>query len=390
MPNSKRYASLASRALFTSVLVLAVFLAPSGQAATNLSILPGAAETAGQNGAYFSSTLWITNISTGTVNALIGLIPASGAAPAPVAVTIPAGRTQRFLRALSTLFGPNFKSGTITVSADGNLALQLVTQNIADERGTYGLALTPVAENELLTAGKTGHAIWVSQSGDPTVGYRTNVAAALVDKDTSLEVRVFDEAGTLRGTRNVGTATPANWQESVASIAGSELPRGRVEIKVLTGRATGYTAVVDNVTGDGIASQTVAISPTVNDLLLDGVARTPGANGTHWSTDVRLFNPNPSALTVTLDAIGFPTGPASILRTIPANGLVEIQDVLAAFGMPDGVAGALRLHAASPFLAAGRTNNSDPTGQRPGTISAYQQPIPFPAGLVAAPDTAVF
>jgi len=123
MPYSKRPAArapLTSLTSLASVLALAVFLASSGQAATSLSILPGAAETAGQNGAFFSSTLWMTNLSTDPVHALVGLVPPSGAAPTPVAVTLLGGRTQLFAHALSTLFGPNVKSGTITVSADGN------------------------------------------------------------------------------------------------------------------------------------------------------------------------------------------------------------------------------------------------------------------------------
>ena len=83
-------------------------------------------------------------------------------------------------------------------------------------------------------------------------------------------------------------------------------------LEVLRGRATGYTAVVDNVTGDGIAVLAERLPFETGEILLDGAARAPGLNGTHWSTDLRLFNPGRGPLAVTLEPVGLPGSPRTI------------------------------------------------------------------------------
>jgi len=94
----------------------------------------------------------------------------------------------------------------------------------------------------------------------------------------------------------------------------------------------------------GIDSLVERLDRGTTDFLLDGVARTPGANNTHWNTDVRPFNPNDTPLDVNIDSAGFSSGNSTVTRSIPPSGLIEIVDILGAggFGYPDGVAGALR------------------------------------------------
>ncbi|MFN8005507.1 MAG: hypothetical protein U0V70_00470 [Terriglobia bacterium] len=159
-----------------------------------------------------------------------------------------------------------------------------------------------------------------------------------------------------------------------------------------SGRAAGYAAVVDNVTNDGIAVMAESLGMGFADLLLDGVAHTPGSNGTYWRTDARLFNPNSEVLTVSIESLGVVSGSTTISRVVPAKGLLELVDILGpgGFGYPEGSAGALRFQGGQPFFVAGRTSNLDPLGQRLGTYSAYQQAIPFDFGLVTSSETGVF
>jgi hypothetical protein len=140
-----------------------------------------------------------------------------------------------------------------------------------------------------LPAGATANAIWASQGN----GYRTNVALTLLDPNSSVQLTVYDEENSRRGQTTVSSPTPISWQASLSDLIGStSLPVGRVEFQVFQGRAAGYTAVVDNVTNDGVVVMAELVRNDATDFLLNGVARTSGANRTYWRSDVRLFNLN--------------------------------------------------------------------------------------------------
>ncbi|MCE7956692.1 MAG: hypothetical protein DYH06_01940 [Acidobacteria bacterium ACB2] len=370
-------------------LLLLALAAPRALAAR--VFLPGAAQVDGGSGARFRSEVVLSNPGTTAADVTVTLIP-GGATPsaAPAVLLLPAGRTARFPEALRDLFGVESGFGTLAVSSPVPVLASLTTRNVADPRGTYGVSVPAVAEPSLLGAGETGHAVWLTHSAGPDAGFRTNVSVTLVDPGSSVEVRVLDSSGRLAGSRVV-SGGPLTWQESAGTIAGP-LPIGRAEVRVTAGRATGYTVVNDNVTSDAIATPFERVRPGPSELLLDGVARTAGQNDTHWSTDLRLYNPGATPLAVVLSGLGLPSAPAPLSVIVPADSVVEVPDVLgeSGLGLPDGVAGALRLSAAGPLLVAARTSNTDPAGERPGTFSAQQRAIPWPSGLLAAPSTAAF
>ena len=359
------------------------------QATQQVWILPGAAETAGLFGARFSSTLFVTNFGSASASVQIGFIPYSGkATPAPVTRSIASGETQQISSVLSSLFGLSSDAGTLTVSSAASLALWMTTVNIANTAGTYGLAIEPLASEMILSAGSSGHAVWASQ----TDAFRTNVAVVLLDPNSSARVTVYDEQGRERGTTTVSSLTPISWQAALPDLIGpAPLAVGRVEIAVTQGRAAGYAAVVDNVTNDGIAVMAEAVRSDGTDYLLNGVARSPGINNTFWSTDLRLLNPDSSPLQVNLDSLGM-GGTATLVRTVPASGVIEITDVLgpSGFGFSQAAAGALRVRTSSPFLLAARTSNRDLSGSRPGSFSAFQRPALFSTGFVASPADGLF
>ncbi len=359
------------------------------QTAPYVWYLPGAAETAGQFGAHFSSTLVITNVGSSGATAQIRLIPYAGkTVPPPVGLYLAAGETMEISAVLQTLYDLTSDAGTLTITSDAPLVLWMTTSNVANSAGTYGLALRPLSSAMLLSKGATGHAIWVIQGN----GFRTNVAVTLLDPNSSIEVRVYDEQNRVRGQTMFSSSTPISWQASISDLIGSTpLGLGRVELHVVQGRAAGYTAVVDNVTNDGIAVMAEMVRSDSTDFLLNGVARTSGVNGTYWRSDIRLLNPSPAALEVRLDSLGFSQN-LTLTRTIPAFGLIEITDVLGpdGFGYPQGVAGALRFRANGPFLVAGRTSNLDPSGNRPGSFSAFEYPVTYTGSFLSASSSAVF
>ena len=370
-------------------LVVVYSLSLNGAASQNW-ILPGAAETKGLFGAHFSSTLYITNSGDTGAAVQISFIPYAGkSVPAPANLTVAAGGTVRVDHCLQTLFGLVADAGTLTLESSSPLVIWMSTANIANPAGSYGLALKPLSTTTLLNAGSKGDAIWISQDSH----YRTNLALLLLDPNTSVKVSVFDENDQLRGTNVVSSPTPVSWQTSLTNLIGSgELSLGRAELEVVTGKAAGYAAVVDNNTNDGIAVMAESLGTNGSDLLLNGVVRTAGANNTFWRTDVRLFNPNDHALEISIESLGVAAGNGMISKLVPAHSLMELMDVLGpgGFGFPEGSAGALRFHASQSFMLAGRTSNIDPQGVRPGTYSAYQQAVPFDAGLLQSSQIGVF
>src|SRR5262245_44388948 len=385
---------ISPRALVVFVLgitiCLAVSVLPRAQATQQVWILPGAAETAGRFGPRFSSTLFVTNLGSGSASAQIGFIPYSGK-PTPSSVTrsVAAGETLQVSSVLSSLFGLSSDAGTLTVSSAAPLVLWMTTVNVANTSGTYGLAIEPLSSEMILSAGTAGNAAWASQ----TDVFRTNVALVLLDPNSTARVTVFDEQSRQMGTTTVSSPTPISWQTALPDLIGpATLALGRIEIAVTQGRAAGYAAVVDNVTNDGIAVMAELVRSDGTDFLLNGVARSPGVNNTFWSTDLRLLNLDPSSpLQVSLDSLGM--GQAiTLVRTVPPSGMVEVTDVLGSggFGFSQAVAGAIRVRAPSPFLLAARTSNRDLTGSRPGSFSAFQRPARFASGFVKSPAGGVF
>ena len=307
--------------------------------------LPGAAETAGKNGAVYSSTLTITNPGSELAQLQINFIPYAGIlAPAAVDQVISAGETLRVERVLSTLFSLNASAGTLVLNSNRDIYCLPSTSNIANPVGTYGLAVKPVLSQDRLHAGQTGQSIWVSEKVD----FRTNVAVALLEANSAVGVSVYDNAGFLRGRTTVSSAVPVSWQSPIPDLVGPlPLPLGRVQFEVVKGSAIGYTAVVDNVTGDGIAVVAQELSAGVSDWILNGVAHSPGVGGTYWSTDVRIFNPNPEAVDLSIKSLGISGESRSILRTVSGDGLLELTDVLGPNGLQvsQASAGAVRFQA---------------------------------------------
>lgn len=378
------------------VICMALLASRPGQTAEpdNRRVLPGLANTFGANGTRFESEVWIANLGSTAAGVELGLIPFAGTAAPPLQTRLlAAGETLRLRNALLELFGLDGTAGTLTARSDQLFDLRAVTANVANPMGTYGLSLESVAPPGRLVPGQAGHSIWLSHSSDPSRGSRTNITVALTSPNSTVTVSVYDAAGVLRGLQVISSETPVSWQASTAQLAANpNIAIGRVKFAVTAGEATGFTSVVDNITGDGFVVQSERAGTGAADLLLNGVVRTPGVNNTRFVTDVRLFNPNESEQAVTIDALGFPSGPRVLTKTIAANGLLEFADILGpdGFNFPDGVAGALRFRAPLPLLVAGRTNNVDPSGA-PGTFSILQRAVAYEAGSIkpAQPATLV-
>jgi hypothetical protein len=112
-----------SNLLIAIVLVILVLAVTVGrqEAATQVWYLPGAAATAGQFGAQFSSTLTVTNVSVSSTSIQIGFIPYAGkSTPSVMSRSLAAGETLQIPRVLESLFGLMADAGTLSVASEAS------------------------------------------------------------------------------------------------------------------------------------------------------------------------------------------------------------------------------------------------------------------------------
>ncbi|HHQ49486.1 MAG TPA: hypothetical protein ENK19_11470, partial [Acidobacteria bacterium] len=93
-----------------------------------------------------------------------------------------------------------------------------------------------------------------------------------------------------------------------------------------------------------------------NRIVLPGAALAAGVAGTHWRSDLQLFNPGASAVKATVRFLRFSsTESAEESYTVEAGHLLVLEDVVSSLGT-DG-AGTLEITADGPILAGMRTYN---------------------------------
>ena len=338
-------------------------------------VLPGVARANGAFGSRFVSTAWLHNPSDSQLAIDLALVAATG--PAGTARLVLGPReTRRVEDPVGSLFGLDSAAGTLTARADRAFLLRGVTANVANPRGTYGLALPALREAEALRPGETGIVPWLTHTAAAGTGFRTNVAVALLEPGSEVLVSIVDDTGLVRGEKRLAADDALFWQRSVTELsADPEIPLGRVEVRVLRGSAVAYAAVVDNVTGDGLLALAHRVEMPAGppfSLLLPGAARVPGANGTLWRTGLRLVNPGLDPIEATFEV---PGGSARASRLVPPRGALEEPDLLGALGYPEGSAAPVRVTAPARLSVLAATRNVDPSG-RPGTFAASQEPAP--------------
>jgi hypothetical protein len=351
--------------------------------------VPGTSASPGRNGTFFVTELKIRNTGTSAASVGFDLLPLSGATPAAATRSVPPGETLVLPNALVDLFGAGQRAGTVRVTSSEPLFINARTYNNADPAGTFGLAVESVDEAHLLTPGQVGHIGWIAQGADGSKGFRTNVGIVLAAAGSSVDAVVFGANGTELG-RKTFAGGPLATQVSVADIASGDLAVARLELRVTAGKATGYSAVVDNVTGDGFTVAPSVITPgNWADVTLNGIARGPGRFGTFFRTDVRIVNPTATSRKVTISGLSLAAGgqpvPASATVEVGPHGVKELLDVLGdPLAAPEGVSGSLRFTSDAPVLVLGRTSNVRADGATFGsiqrTIEGYDYLNPLTTG----------
>jgi hypothetical protein len=379
-------------------LALGILLSVSAQALAqtpNSWTIPGTVNIEGLNGTRFVSDLALTNPGNVSAHVTISFIPVNAIpvnGTTPRQVMLSAGGTVVYRNLLDGLWGAQGAAGATLVASDVPLLIRARTYNTAAS-GTYGVALPVFANDRLLSLGDRADSLWISQSANASTGYRTNVAVVFPDDGGGAAiVTIYDADGNQVGTRDYGLDAPGFQQFSVSSFAGA-VPVGRAEIAVTRGRAAGYSVVNDNVTGDSSLFTFEDLPAGYQDVLVNGVARANGKNGTFFRTDGRFYNPATTDATVTVAFhANLDSNPSPVTRDfiVPAGKIIDIVDVLdSLLALPVGSSGALRFSSRFPVAILCRTSNVDPTGAKPGTFGAQQKPTQLLSFLMSADAGAV-
>jgi uncharacterized repeat protein (TIGR01451 family) len=230
--------------------------------------------------------------------------------------------------------------------------------------GTYGQYIPAVPYTNFVGQGAVLSMQQIAQSDK----YHTNLG--LVEgsgEAVTLEVRIFDGAGTKRAEFNVDLTGGQHTQiNSVVQAHGITLDDGRIEVEVTkgAGKVTAYASVIENATSDALLVPPV----TINDAghtkwVVPGVAGFTSASS-NWQSDVRIFNAGKAAIDLTL-AFYSRNGGTATTRTITlaAGEVRQFDRMLSSFFAIVQDAGALHVSTADParLVITARTYNE--TGQ---------------------------
>jgi hypothetical protein len=349
-----------------AVLIASFSLLIAAAASAKTWIVAGAMNGSGLNGVSFASEITLVNPDSESRSVtILPINPPGSPISDPLAATLAPGETRSFP---SPLAGP----GAVLIRSDGGVVVfgridsSVVTSPSSPARSS---PLPVFGEDELLQAGETGHAVWVSQSADASRGERTNVGVVFPDGGAAT-VTLFDASGAVLGSTGFDVSRAGFVQTGLGSLTTSDVPVGRVAIQVTRGSACAYTGILDNA-GRGlalVAAQRLPPAPNPMlqgrvDLVSSGVSQIGGRDGILWETDARVANPTPVGVNVSAYLLGA-AGSAEVgsLSLQPGQTLEFPDLVQSLFNISTPLTGAVLWRSTSPIVIATRTRAADSAG----------------------------
>jgi hypothetical protein len=224
---------------------------PYGNAALlTENYIAAAAHTGGVNQSVWRTDLDIHNTSGSSQTVVVELLTADQANEMPhsVSMMLAPYSSVRYRDVIDSLFGAE-GVGALRVLADGG-SVRVSSRSYNDEgEGTYGQGI-PSADGAI-GFGEVGRLVGLSQSGDSSTGFRTNVGLVnLTAGSVMVTIDLYDGDGGLIGS--VTRTLDAFEQNQVNGIFPEAVDVGYAEVWTNTpgGRFLAYGSVVDNTTGD--------------------------------------------------------------------------------------------------------------------------------------------
>jgi hypothetical protein len=356
-------------------------------------VLPSSAHAPGQNGAFFSTDLTVTN--TGAADATFTLKflghERDGSAGPGVVQTLAARRTVTYTDVLGSVFGVNAADaqnfGAIRINADTN-TLRIVSQTSTPPPsgvGTFGQAVPAQSGDDFVTAAFPRALLGLRQDA----AFRTNaVIANATEQAAHVDLALVSESGGPLGSTGIDLQ-PLEMRQIGAVVTALGAPLGTSDAVLVVSSPTGgariatYAAVIDQTTndprtilGDVLGPSATGVSST---YILPSSAHSGGQNGAFFSTDLTVSNQGTTDAAITFKFLGHDrdgqNGPEAV-RTLAAGKSATYKDVL---GLLFGVSatdtqnfGAIRISADTKALKiVSQTSTPPPSG-----VGTFGQAVP--------------
>jgi PKD repeat protein len=297
------------------------------------SLLPVAAQNSGAGGTSWRTELTLFNAGSQGANATITFLPGAAGEIRTKSLFLAPRQSVTYASALEELFDLTDAGGALAVeatSAGTSADLRVTSRTFTPGgNGTYGQSVPDVATSAL---SKTLYVTGLVSGA----AYRTNVGLVnRSDVAMATTLTLLTDNGAVIASKSM--AIPAqSFQQSALAAIFPEI--GNVAHDVLTLRVAAssdaaigaYASVVDNKTQDPVYIQGVP-APTGGSAMIPVVGRSPGANGTYWRSDVTLYNPGSTQMSLGLRYRG-----TTKLLSLGAGDTRVLADVLAMFGITSG------------------------------------------------------
>ena len=365
-----------SRVFRVSGLAVAVLvLSAAGVRAQDFRLtLPAAASLHGLPPTFFHSDVWILNGSAQNETTVTATYrcAAAGCGDSVQTFTIPPRQVRFFPDIVETLFHAPETSGAIELESRTALIVtsRLSSLELAEPSiGMFVPGLKPGDAHPSLALTSLSH------SADPGSGFRTNVGIYNPeDVAQPVAFQFFDASGAFLGefVDTVGARSPHQVNDGDIfrrlNVAGDV----RDFYCLVTGDGAhsllAWAAVIDRRSQDPIFVRGEdAAGLRVSKVTLPAVASLPGAGGTFFHSDARIWNASPTAFTtVTARYVCFTgdCGDSEQTFLLGPRRMMVVDDIVASLFHAPGTGGAVELVSSQPLVVTSRLytpDRSEPT-----------------------------
>ncbi len=303
-------------------------------------VVPAVARTSGMMGSFWRTDLVLHNPDPEPLTVRLRFVPSSGPGGTPMGlpgeapVSLAASEIRVLEDVLGSTFGQESASGALFLTAEGMRSLEATSRTYTTTAlGTYGVGVGAV---DIFAASSPRFPVTFSGA---LLGadFRTN-AGAVDTSGRGAEVSLrFAGGDGWAGMDDFSFLAPAGGHAQINGLAftlGLDAWRtGAVTYRPLTGEVIPFLVAVDNRTNDPSYFPPDLPSPFVR--VLPALVHVDGANGSHYRTDLFLYNTGERVETVTLLAKRWDTNDAetSVTLTLLPHEAKAIHDALqTAFG----------------------------------------------------------
>jgi PKD repeat protein len=311
------------------------------------SLVPAAAQTNGIGGSVWRTELTLFNGGSEAAAGQFTFIPGGGGAVLTRSLFINANQSITFANALSDLFGLSTGSGAIAIeasSATSTPAIRATSRTFTTgSAGTYGQSVPNVSDGEASTT-------LLLTGLEQDANFRTNLG--LVNRSAvpvSAGLTLYDANGNVIAT-NAVTVPEHNFQQSslasfFPSISGRTFTALSMRVDAGASNAiSAYGSVIDNRTQDPVYIAAIP-APQGSELTIPAVGRAPGVAGTFWRSDVTIFNPGLTTMTLSLRYLAAGQDNRNAVAhsvSVAPSRTVVIADITQSLGVSSG-SGALQV-----------------------------------------------